>query len=48
VPVLRRDDVVILDNLSTHKVAGVQTAIESAGARLEYLSLSPEFGPVAK
>ena len=31
VPVLQRDDVVILDNLSTHKVAGVQAAMESAG-----------------
>ena len=47
VPVLRRDDVVILDNLSTHKVAGVQTAIESAGARLEYLPpYSPDFNPI--
>ena len=36
VPVLRRDDVVILDNLSTHKVAGVLEAIDAAGARLEY------------
>lgn len=47
VPVLQRDDVVILDNLSTHKVAGVQTAIESAGARLEYLPpYSPDFNPI--
>ena len=35
VPVLQRDDVVILDNLSTHKVAGVLEAIEAAGARLD-------------
>ena len=47
VPVLQRDDVVILDNLSTHKVAGVQAAIESAGARLEYLPpYSPDFNPI--
>jgi transposase len=47
VPVLRRDDVVILDNLSTHKVAGVREAIESAGARLEYLPpYSPDFNPI--
>jgi len=47
VPVLRRDDVVILDNLSTHKVAGVQEAIEAAGARLEYLPpYSPDFNPI--
>ena len=47
VPVLKRDDVVILDNLPTHKVAGVQEAIESAGARLEYLPpYSPDFNPI--
>ena len=32
VPVLQRDDVVILDNLAAHKVAGVQEAIEGTGA----------------
>ena len=47
VPVLQRDDVVILDNLSTHKVAGVLEAIEAAGARLEYLPpYSPDFNPI--
>jgi transposase len=47
VPVLQRDDVVILDNLSTHKVAGVRAAIELAGARLEYLPpYSPDFNPI--
>jgi transposase len=47
VPVLRPDDVVILDNLSTHKVAGVQEAIAGAGARLEYLPpYSPDFNPI--
>jgi len=47
VPVLQRDDVVSLDNLSTHKVAGVQEAIEGAGARLEYLlPYSPDFNPI--
>lgn len=47
VPVLQRDDVVILDNLSTHKVAGVVEAIEGAGARLEYLPpYSPDFNPI--
>lgn len=46
VPVLQRDDVVILDNLATHKVAGVQAAIEAAGARLECLPpYSPDFNP---
>jgi transposase len=47
VPVLRRNDVVILDNLSTHKVRGVQEAIEAAGARLEYLPpYSPDLNPI--
>lgn len=47
VPVLQRHDVVILDNLSTHKVAGVRAAIEAAGARLEYLPpYSPDFTPI--
>ena len=49
VPELQRDDVVILDNLATHKVAGVREAIESAGARLEYLPpYSPDFNPIEK
>jgi len=47
VPGLQRDDVVIMDNLATHKVAGVQAAIETAGARLEYLPpYSPDFNPM--
>lgn len=47
VPVLQRDDVVIMDNLATHKVAGVRETIESAGARLEYLPpYSPDFNPI--
>lgn len=47
VPTLQRDDVVILDNLATHKVAGVRETIEAAGARLEYLPpYSPDFNPI--
>jgi transposase len=47
VPTLRRQDVVILDNLATHKVAGVRQAIEGAGARLLYLPpYSPDFNPI--
>ena len=46
-PCLQRDDVVILDNLATHKVAGVREAIEGAGARLEYLPpYSPDCNPI--
>ena len=47
VPCLQPNDVVILDNLATHKVAGVQEAIEAAGARLEYLPpYSPDLNPI--
>lgn len=47
VPCLQRDDVVVMDNLATHKVAGVREAIAGAGARLEYLPpYSPDFNPI--
>lgn len=47
VPGLGPDNVVILDNLATHKVAGVREAIEAAGARLEYLPpYSPDLNPI--
>jgi transposase len=36
-PALKPEDVVVLDNLSCHKVNGVQEAIEVTGARLLYL-----------
>lgn len=38
VPTLRKGDTVILDNLSSHKRAGVKEAIEAFGASLVYLS----------
>lgn len=44
---LQPDDVVVMDNLATHKVAGVREAIEGAGARLEYLPpYSSDFNPI--
>lgn len=47
VPTLRPGDVVILDNLSSHKVAGVREAIEAAGASVRYLPpYSPDFNPI--
>ena len=47
VPVLQPDQIVIMDNLSTHKVAGVRELIESTGARLVYLPpYSPDFSPI--
>ena len=47
VPTLRNGDVVIMDNLASHKVAGVRQAIERAGATLRYLpAYSPDFNPI--
>src|SRR5690606_13355772 len=44
VPRLRPGQIVVMDNLSVHKVAGVRGAIERAAARLVYLPpYSPEF-----
>ncbi|HEV7280338.1 MAG TPA: transposase [Pirellulaceae bacterium] len=46
-PTLRRGDVVMMDNLARHKVAGVREAIEAAGARVVYLPpYSTEFNPI--
>jgi transposase len=47
VSALRPRDIVILDNLATHKVAGVREAIERVGAKLLYLPpYSPDFNPI--
>jgi hypothetical protein len=32
-PTLKPDDIVVLDNLSAHKVPGIREAIEAAGAK---------------
>ena len=49
VPTLRAGDLVVMDNLSSHKRAGVRQAIEAAGARLEYLPpYSPDLNPIQK
>lgn len=46
-PELSPGDVVVMDNLPAHKVAGVRHAIETAGARLLYLPpYSPDFNPI--
>ena len=48
-PTLRPGDIVILDNLSTHKVAGVKEAIAAAGATMLYLPpYSPDLNPIEK
>ena len=46
-PTLRRRDIVAIDNVSFHKVAGVQEAIEASGAELRYLpEYSPDLNPI--
>ena len=48
-PALRPGDVVVLDNLSSHKVKGVRERIETAGAELLYLPpYSPDLNPIEK
>src|SRR5262249_20821657 len=47
VPTLTADDIVVMDNLGAHKVAGVRAAIEAAGARLMYLpAYRPDLNPI--
>jgi transposase len=42
-----RGDIVVLDDLQAHEVAGLQEAIESEGATPRYLSkYSPDFNPI--
>ena len=46
-PTLTHGDIVIMDNLGSHKVTGVRQAIEAAGARLLYLPpYSPDLNPI--
>lgn len=46
-PTLRPGDLVVMDNLQCHKVAGVAQAIGQAGAQVVYLPpYSPDFNPI--
>ena len=46
-PALEPEDVVVMDNLAAHKVAGVEQAIAAAGASTLYLPpYSPDLNPV--
>jgi transposase len=46
-PVLNEGDIVILDNLQSHKVKGVREAINARGARLIFLPpYSPDLNPI--
>ncbi len=48
-PSLRPHDIVIMDNLSSHKVKGVREAIEAVDAEVWYLPpYSPDLNPIEK
>ncbi len=47
VPTLKPDDIVVIDNLGSHKGNAVRQAIRSAGARLRFLPpYSPDLNPI--
>ena len=47
VPVLRPGDIVVMDNLSSHKDPAIRRAIRAAGAKLFYLPpYSPDLNPI--
>lgn len=47
VPTLRPGDIVVMDNVATHKVDGVAEAIEAVGAQILYLpQYSPDLNPI--
>ncbi|RJG04938.1 IS630 family transposase [Noviherbaspirillum cavernae] len=46
-PVLQPGDIVVMDNLGSHKVVGIAAAIETAGAQVRYLPpYSPDYNPI--
>src|SRR6201990_3153165 len=46
-PTLKRNDIVMIDNLPAHKAAGVREAVEARGATLRYLpNYSPDLHPI--
>ena len=48
-PALQPGDVVVMDNLSSHKIPAVRARIENAGAELLYLPpYSPDLNPIEK
>jgi len=47
VPELRQDDIVVMDNLGSHKAPAIRQAIRAAGAKLFYLpAYSPDLNPI--
>ena len=48
-PALQSGDVVVMDNLSSHKAEGVRSLIENQGAAVIYLpAYSPDLNPIEK
>lgn len=48
-PTLVAEDVVVMDNLSAHKVTGVESLIQARGAQILYLPpYSPDLNPIEK
>src|SRR5439155_17408817 len=46
-PTLKREDIVMMDNLPAHKVPGVNAAIEAVGGTVRYLpQYSPDLNPI--
>lgn len=49
IPNLKRDDIVVMDNLAAHKRADIRLAIESCGAKVLFLPpYSPEYNPIER
>ena len=49
VPILSKGDVVVMDNLSSHKGPRIEQLIKAAGAELRYLPpYSPDMNPIEK
>ena len=49
VPTLSKGDIVVMDNLSSHKGPRVEQLIKAAGAELRYLPpYSPDMNPIEK
>ena len=47
IPTLTKGDLVVMDNLPAHKIAGVRATLEAAGFQLLYLPpYSPDLNPI--
>ncbi len=48
-PTLKHGDIVIMDNLSSHKATSIETLISSVGASIQFLpAYSPDLNPIEK